>query len=235
MDQKHSPLGIASFISSIAGGFLIFILLVVAGVLEASTPSSADGNSTSDTVVGAFLVLFMFVSLGALGLGIAGLLQKDRKNLFAILGTVFSATTLGITVLVLMLGLVASIIGEDPQSDEPPQEHKNSQPLSPREAKESLDREVDSIYRKALGQVKSRISSWAAEKVESPFALALKGDFREESYAHAVSQIFDEFNDPEVRDPILLILSMARADVCMAREKYGFAADASVANKAKSP
>jgi hypothetical protein len=38
-------------------------------------------------------------------LGIGGLIQQDRKKIFAILGVVFSATALLITLFILFLGL----------------------------------------------------------------------------------------------------------------------------------
>jgi phosphoglycerol transferase MdoB-like AlkP superfamily enzyme len=89
-EKKHSGLGIASFIISIISGILVFFLLVIAGVMEVSTPGGIDENSAGAIILGMFLIALMFVSLVALGLGIGGLLHKERKRIFAILGTVFS-------------------------------------------------------------------------------------------------------------------------------------------------
>ncbi len=110
---KHSGLGIASFITSVMVASFIF-LIVIAGAMESSTPSGMDEKSVGaiagamksstpdgmdeksagtiglDVFISVF-VFFLFPSLVALGLGIGGLLQKDRKKIFAILGTVISA------------------------------------------------------------------------------------------------------------------------------------------------
>jgi hypothetical protein len=103
--QKHSGLGIASFITSIVSGILILLLIVVAGVMEASTPGGLDEESAGAFIVGLFLIAFLMAALVALGLGIGGLLQKERKNIFAILGTVFSAVSLVVTIFIMILGI----------------------------------------------------------------------------------------------------------------------------------
>ena len=104
-EQKHSRLGIASFITSIVSGIFIFLLIVIASVMEASTPGGMDEESAGAVMVGLFLFAFLGAALVALGLGIGGLLQKERKKIFAILGTVFSAVSLVATILMMILGL----------------------------------------------------------------------------------------------------------------------------------
>ena len=91
MEQKHSGIGIASFVISIVAGILIFILLGIAGSLEASTPGGIDENSTEAVMIGLAIIGLLFLNVLAVGLGIGGLLQKERKKIFAILGTVFSS------------------------------------------------------------------------------------------------------------------------------------------------
>jgi hypothetical protein len=103
--KKHSGLGIASFITSIVSGILIFLLIVIAGVMEASSPGGLDEESAGAVVVGLFLFAFLGASLVALGLGIGGLIQKERKNIFAILGTVFAAVSIVGTTFIMVLGL----------------------------------------------------------------------------------------------------------------------------------
>lgn len=105
MEVKHSGVGIASFVTSIVAGVLIFLLVIIAGVLEVSTPGGMDEESIAAVLIGLFLFAFLGAELVALGLGIGGLLQKDRKKIFAILGVVFSATALLITLFILFLGL----------------------------------------------------------------------------------------------------------------------------------
>lgn len=104
-EQKHSGLGIASFITSIVSGILIFLVIVIAGVMEASTPGGIDEESVGAVMVGLFLFAFLGAALVALGLGIGGLLQKERKKIFAILGTVFAAVSLVVTIFIMILGL----------------------------------------------------------------------------------------------------------------------------------
>lgn len=105
MEVKHSGVGIASFVTSIVAGVLIFLLVIIAGVLEVSTPGGMDEESIAAVLIGLFLFAFLGAELVALGLGIGGLIQKDRKKTFAILGVVFSATALLITLFMLFLGL----------------------------------------------------------------------------------------------------------------------------------
>lgn len=105
MEVKHSGVGIASFVTSIVAGALIFLLVIIAGVLEVSTPGGMDEESIGAVLIGLFLFAFLGAELVALGLGIGGLIQKDRKKTFAILGVVFSATALLITLFMLFLGL----------------------------------------------------------------------------------------------------------------------------------
>ena len=105
MEVKHSGVGIASFVTSIVAGALIFLLVIIAGVLEVSTPGGMDEESIAAVLIGLFLFAFLGAELVALGLGIGSLIQKDRKKTFAILGVVFSATALLITLFMLFLGL----------------------------------------------------------------------------------------------------------------------------------
>jgi hypothetical protein len=105
MEPKHSGLGIASFISSIFSGIFLFLIFVVAGVMEASTSGGLDEESPAAIVIGLCMFAFLFVALVALGLGIGGLIQKDRNKLFAVLGTVFSACAFLGTLALVLIGL----------------------------------------------------------------------------------------------------------------------------------
>jgi len=106
-EQKHSGLGIASFIISILSGIAIVLVVIAAGVMETTTPGGIDEESAGAIVVGLLLFAFMGTALMALGLGIAGLVQRGRKKIFAVLGTVFSATALAGTTLLLVVGVAA--------------------------------------------------------------------------------------------------------------------------------
>jgi len=104
-EKKQSGLGIASFITSIVSGVLIFLLIGIAGVMETSTPGGMDEESAGAMMVGLFLLAFLGAALVALGLGIGGLNQKEGKKIFAMLGTVFAAVTIVVAIFVMMLGL----------------------------------------------------------------------------------------------------------------------------------
>lgn len=94
MKLKHSGLGIASFILFLvvlATGFVFFSTCGIASPDgESITPALPAGDSLHLEVPllcsGAILV--------SLGLGIAGLCQRNRRHVFAILGTIFSALLL---------------------------------------------------------------------------------------------------------------------------------------------
>jgi hypothetical protein len=104
MATKHSGLGIASFIMSILVGLLLFVMFAIAGIMEASRPEGIDETSASAVVLGLFILGFLALAVVAFGLGIAGLCQKERKKVFAILGTIFSAVTVLGTILLLLIG-----------------------------------------------------------------------------------------------------------------------------------
>jgi hypothetical protein len=104
-ELKHSGLGIASFITSIISGIILFTLVGIAGFLQATTPGGLDENSAAAVIIGLLLFAFVGALLVALGLGIGGLVQKERKKIYAVLGTVFATAFLLIMIFILILGL----------------------------------------------------------------------------------------------------------------------------------
>jgi len=105
MEQRHSKLGIASFTLSILAGILIFILLIAAGVMEGSAEGGIDEESTEAILMGLAILGLLFMSFVAFLLGIIALFQKEVKKLFAILGAIFSALTLGGTIILIIIGM----------------------------------------------------------------------------------------------------------------------------------
>ena len=103
--QKHSGLGIASFVTSVVSCVLIFILIMIAGAIELSTPGGMDEESAAAIIVGLCLFLFLGFAVLALGLGIGGLIQKDRKKIFAILGTVLATFVLLGSLFIVIVGI----------------------------------------------------------------------------------------------------------------------------------
>lgn len=102
---SQSGLGIASLILSIVSALAIFLLVVLAGVVESSTPGGMDENSPEAMLIGLLLFAFMGGALLGLGLGIGGLLQSNRTKTVAVIGTVISAVTLVGSVAIILLGL----------------------------------------------------------------------------------------------------------------------------------
>ncbi len=105
MELKHSGMGTASFVISIIGSVSMFVLFALAGAMETSKPGGMNERSTQAVVLGLLVISVLFVNLVAVGLGVAGLFQKERKKVFAILGTIFSGITVILTVALLIIGL----------------------------------------------------------------------------------------------------------------------------------
>ncbi len=106
MELKYSGMGIASFIISLVGSVGMFVLFASAGAMETSRPGGMDENSAQAVVLGLLTIGMLFVNMVGLGLGIAGLFQKERKKLFAILGTIFSGITIILTAVLLIIGFM---------------------------------------------------------------------------------------------------------------------------------
>jgi len=102
VEMKHSRLGIASFIMSIVIGVLVLVTIVTAGVMQVSTPGGMDENAPTTILIG--LAILLLLGLVAIGLGIAGVFQKDCKKVFAILGLVFSTGIIIGTVALMIIG-----------------------------------------------------------------------------------------------------------------------------------
>jgi hypothetical protein len=103
-EPKYSGLGIASFAISIIAGVLIFVTFVIAVVMEASTPGGMDEESVEFIWIGIAGIGLLIVELVALGLGIGGLFQKEKRKILAILGTVFSGGAVVLLVLAVAVG-----------------------------------------------------------------------------------------------------------------------------------
>jgi len=124
----HSRMGIASLIIAVLTTVLLVLLLVVisnaAGQLLGNadpqnvTPQdlqrSLEENPGSTGVLGVAgfgLVVTPFLYLLGIALGIAGLAQKRRGRLFAVLGTVFNALILlGLLILILFGAVVGAAV-----------------------------------------------------------------------------------------------------------------------------
>jgi membrane protease YdiL (CAAX protease family) len=102
-DIRHSRLGLASFIISIAVGLVLFAVFVIAGVLS---HGAAGREYPGQSIVGAIAILLLGSDVVAAGLGIAGICQPRVKKVFAILGTAFSLLTIVGSVVLMIIGLI---------------------------------------------------------------------------------------------------------------------------------
>lgn len=106
--EKHSGLGIASFVLSLVSGAGLLALFAIAGIIGTQTPGGLDEESPQAILIGISLFAFMGLLIVGLGIGIAGFFQKNRKSVFAILGMVISMVTVLGTGCLLILGLMFS-------------------------------------------------------------------------------------------------------------------------------
>jgi len=104
-EDKHSRMGIASLVLAILVGVLVFLLIGGAGVMEASTPGGINEDSTLVGLIGLGIIGCLLANLVGLGLGLAGLIQRRRKKLFAILGAIFNGLIVLVVLAVIVLGL----------------------------------------------------------------------------------------------------------------------------------
>ena len=102
----HSRFGIASLFISIATVLGIFILLIIAGIIESSSPGGMDEESIEAMIIGLFVFGFIGLDLVAIGLGIAGIFQKSRQRVLAIIGTIIALATEIITISIVTIGLL---------------------------------------------------------------------------------------------------------------------------------
>jgi hypothetical protein len=96
--ERHSGLGIASFVISLIMAPALLVIVVMAALI-----GSSDDESPANIIVGLLALGSIALLLTGIGLGIAGVLQKQRRRMFSVLGLVFNASlVLGILGLMLI-------------------------------------------------------------------------------------------------------------------------------------
>jgi hypothetical protein len=105
MENKHSRLGITSFVLSVVTGISMLLLFTVAGILHMREPL---GSQEQQMVIGAIAIALLFLDLIAAAFGIATLCQKEQKKLFGILGLSFSLLVIIVSGGLIILGIIAS-------------------------------------------------------------------------------------------------------------------------------
>ncbi len=101
---RHSGVGVASFVLAIVAAVVLMIDIVVIVSMQFHNPRR---GRESEMIVGLVILACVVLQLLALGLGIGGLLQRDRKKVFAILGVCFSAVPLLGEACLMLIGLAA--------------------------------------------------------------------------------------------------------------------------------
>ncbi len=104
----QSKLGIASLSISIATALGLFILFAIAGIVESSSPGGMDEESIEAVIIGLFIFGFAGLDLLAIGLGIAGIFQKSRQRILAVIGTSIAVAIGIITISLMIIGLLIS-------------------------------------------------------------------------------------------------------------------------------
>lgn len=112
---KFSGPGIASFVLSLLAviGYAVSLTLITTTVLDImDQPADIIAEDLLQRT-GALLGILLFLLSGlldliALILGIVGLAVKNRRKVFAILGTIFSALSLLMLVMLFVLGSLAA-------------------------------------------------------------------------------------------------------------------------------
>jgi hypothetical protein len=103
---KHSRLGIASFVISLIAGFIEFLVIISAGVLEVE--GQMTETSAAAVVIGMLIMLGMFSNLVGVGLGIAAVVQKNAKKLFGVLGLIFNGCLILLIIGLMLIGIMVS-------------------------------------------------------------------------------------------------------------------------------
>ena len=101
--QPSSPnfLGITSFVIAIINVIGSFLMLIVAGIIETSTPGGVSEDSTIALIIGLLAIACLLLGLIGMGIGVAGILVRHRQKVFAILGTIINTA-----VFVIILGII---------------------------------------------------------------------------------------------------------------------------------
>ncbi len=102
---KHGGLGIASFLTALTALFIAFLDFVVAQYLGAIH----EGSRASATFEGAVLILCMFLSLIAIGLGAAAVRDKEFKRVFAVWGLSIALGTILLFGAIVAFGLAGGV------------------------------------------------------------------------------------------------------------------------------
>lgn len=101
----QSALGIASTAIAAVSILAIFVVLTIAGAIEASTPGGMSEDSAEAVIIGMSIFGCIGLNLLAIGLGIGGIFQKAKERLWAVIGTTLATASIVITVFIISVGI----------------------------------------------------------------------------------------------------------------------------------
>lgn len=113
--QKHSGLGITSFVMSIIGllGYFVAFFLIIAAIGQAVQDPAYVEEALMEDPAAILGILAIFgaaiINLIALILGIVGLVIKNRKKVFAIIGTVLSSLSVLLIIFLYIIGTLQQV------------------------------------------------------------------------------------------------------------------------------
>jgi hypothetical protein len=87
---RHSGLGVASFILSLVSGVALVASILIAGIIGLNHDPAAPQDRSELMVIGFAVIGAAALALVGAALGLAGILQTDRKLVFAVLGLIFN-------------------------------------------------------------------------------------------------------------------------------------------------
>lgn len=100
---RHSGFGIASFVVAMA----VFLMIVLVGGILAYYELFRGGFPETASVFGSLRIILILVNLYlilGLALGIVGLLQSNRKRLFAVIGAIINCVfTFSLVIIVILI------------------------------------------------------------------------------------------------------------------------------------
>ena len=103
---EHSGPGVASFVTALVAGTLVFVCIIVAGIVEASDPGALHDESPLAVVLGLGIIFSLVVCFAGVALAIAGLMQDKRNKVFAVIGLVFNGLILAGAALIILMALL---------------------------------------------------------------------------------------------------------------------------------
>jgi hypothetical protein len=105
--RRESGLGIAAFLIGLASAGLELILVVAAGVLEATAPGSVHEESTQAIVLGFGILAGLGLALLGMLLAMVAVLDPHRGKVFAVLGLLCCGMVLAGVLLIAAIGMLA--------------------------------------------------------------------------------------------------------------------------------